>query len=179
MPAEPAPGCLSPAFDKTGFYILDTILAQDFDALKDILIHLVLPSVTLGLTLSGIFIRLTRANMLDVLKSRLYSGSRSPGHASPSGGVQTCHDECFCAHPDHDGVTGCPALMGGALLTESTFSWPGMGRLLLERIYLRDYPTIQGVIVIFALIVAAVSLGRGYYLRHGGSSGEVLVLLPT
>jgi peptide/nickel transport system permease protein len=48
--------------------------------------------------------------------------------------------------------------MGGAILTETTFSWPGMGRLLLERIYLRDYPTIQGVIVIFALIVAAVSL---------------------
>jgi peptide/nickel transport system permease protein len=50
------------------------------------------------------------------------------------------------------------ALMGGAILTETTFSWPGMGRLLLERIYLRDYPTIQGVIVVFALIVAAVSL---------------------
>jgi len=49
-------------------------------------------------------------------------------------------------------------LMAGAVLTESTFSWPGMGRLLLERIYLRDYPTIQGVIVIFALMVAFVSL---------------------
>jgi peptide/nickel transport system permease protein len=49
-------------------------------------------------------------------------------------------------------------LMGGAILTENTFSWPGMGRLLVERIYLRDYPTIQGVIVIFALIVAFVSL---------------------
>jgi peptide/nickel transport system permease protein len=49
-------------------------------------------------------------------------------------------------------------LMAGAVLTETTFSWPGMGRLLLERIYLRDYPTIQGVIVIFAVIVALISL---------------------
>jgi peptide/nickel transport system permease protein len=49
-------------------------------------------------------------------------------------------------------------LMAGAVLTETTFSWPGMGRLLLERIYLRDYPTIQGVIIVFALIVAMVSL---------------------
>ena len=48
--------------------------------------------------------------------------------------------------------------MAGAMLTENTFSWPGVGRLLLERIYLRDYPTIQGVIVIYALIVAFVSL---------------------
>lgn len=49
-------------------------------------------------------------------------------------------------------------LLSGAILTESTFSWPGMGRLLLERIYLRDYPTIQGVIVVFALLVSIVSL---------------------
>ena len=49
-------------------------------------------------------------------------------------------------------------LMAGAVLTETTFSWPGMGRLLLERIYLRDYPTIQGVIVVFAVIVALISL---------------------
>ena len=49
-------------------------------------------------------------------------------------------------------------LLAGAILTESTFSWPGMGRLLLERIYLRDYPTIQGVIVVYTLFVSAVSL---------------------
>jgi peptide/nickel transport system permease protein len=49
-------------------------------------------------------------------------------------------------------------LMAGAVLTETTFSWPGMGRLLLERIYLRDYPTIQGVIIVIALIVATASL---------------------
>jgi peptide/nickel transport system permease protein len=49
-------------------------------------------------------------------------------------------------------------LLAGAILTESTFSWPGMGRLLLERIYLRDYPTIQGVIVVYTLIVSAMSL---------------------
>ena len=58
---------------------------------------------------------------------------------------------------------GAPAakvviLMAGAVLTETTFSWPGMGRLLLERIYLRDYPTIQGVIIFIALLVALVSL---------------------
>jgi peptide/nickel transport system permease protein len=50
------------------------------------------------------------------------------------------------------------ALLAGAILTETTFSWPGMGRLLVERIYLRDYPTIQGVIVVFAFFVSLVSL---------------------
>jgi peptide/nickel transport system permease protein len=49
-------------------------------------------------------------------------------------------------------------LMAGAVLTETTFSWPGMGRLLLERIYYRDYPVIQGVIIVIALFVATASL---------------------
>ena len=49
-------------------------------------------------------------------------------------------------------------LLAGAVLTENTFNWPGMGRLLLERIYLRDYPVIQGVIIMFALAVALASL---------------------
>ena len=49
-------------------------------------------------------------------------------------------------------------LLSGAILTENTFSWPGMGRLLVERIYLRDYPTVQGVIAVFAIMVSAISL---------------------
>jgi peptide/nickel transport system permease protein len=49
-------------------------------------------------------------------------------------------------------------LLAGAILTESTFSWPGMGRLLVQRIYLRDYPTIQGVIVVYAFMVSLISL---------------------
>jgi peptide/nickel transport system permease protein len=48
--------------------------------------------------------------------------------------------------------------MAGAVLTETTFSWPGMGRLLLERIYARDYPVIQGVIIMITLVVAGASL---------------------
>jgi peptide/nickel transport system permease protein len=145
------------AFDNTGFYILDTILAQDFDALKDILIHLVLPSVTLGLYQSGIFIRLTRANMLDVLKSDYILAAEARGVKHHRVVYKHAMMNAFVPILTMMGLQ-VAALMGGAILTETTFSWPGMGRLLLERIYLRDYPTIQGVIVIFALIVAAVSL---------------------
>jgi peptide/nickel transport system permease protein len=145
------------AFENTGFYILDTILAQDFDALKDILIHLVLPSVTLGLTLSGIFIRLTRANMLDVLKSDYILAAEARGVRHHRVVYKHAMMNAFVPILTMMGLQ-VALLMGGAILTETTFSWPGMGRLLLERIYLRDYPTIQGVIVVFALIVAAVSL---------------------
>ena len=144
-------------FDRTGLYVLDTILARDFRALGDVLIHLVLPCVTLGLVLSGIFIRLTRANMLDVLKADYILAAEARGIRHRRVVYKHALLNAFVPILTMMGLQ-VAILMAGAVLTESTFSWPGMGRLLLERIYLRDYPTIQGVIVIFALIVALVSL---------------------
>jgi peptide/nickel transport system permease protein len=144
-------------FERTGFYIIDALMIKDFSALKDILIHLILPSFTLGLTLSGIFIRLTRANMLDVLKSDYILAAEARGIKHHRVVYRHALLNAFVPILTMMGLQ-VALLMAGAVLTESTFSWPGMGRLLLERIYLRDYPTIQGVIVMFALIVALVSL---------------------
>ncbi|MGD8261663.1 MAG: ABC transporter permease [Desulfobacterales bacterium] len=151
------PRVFASTFELTGFYVLDTILTKDFSALGDVLIHLVLPSVTLGLTLSGIFIRLTRANMLDVLKADYILAAEARGIRHRRVVYKHALLNAFVPILTMMGLQ-VALLMAGAVLTESTFSWPGMGRLLLERIYLRDYPTIQGVIVIFALIVALVSL---------------------
>ncbi len=145
------------SFERTGFYLLDTALAQNWAAFRDVAWHLVLPSVTLGLVISGIFVRLTRANMLDVLKSDYIVAARARG-LSPWRVVYK--------HGLKNALVPIVTMLGlqfalllaGAVLTETTFSWPGMGRLLLERIYLRDYPTIQGVIVMFALFVALASL---------------------
>jgi peptide/nickel transport system permease protein len=144
-------------FEHTGFYIIDALMIKDFSALKDILIHLILPSFTLGLTLSGIFIRLTRANMLDVLQSDYILAAEARGIKHHRVVYKHALLNAFVPILTMMGLQ-VALLMAGAVLTETTFSWPGMGRLLLERIYLRDYPTIQGVIVIFALIVALVSL---------------------
>jgi peptide/nickel transport system permease protein len=144
-------------FENTGLYIIDTLLIGDFDALKDVLMHLVLPSVTLGLMLSGIFIRLTRANMLDVLQSDYILAAEARGIRHHRVVYRHAILNAFVPILTMMGLQ-VALLMAGAVLTENTFSWPGMGRLLLERIYLRDYPTIQGVIVVFALIVALVSL---------------------
>ena len=144
-------------FEVTGFYLIDTLLIWDWEAFRDVAYHLVLPSVTLGFMLSGIFIRLTRANMLDILKSDYILAAEARGIR---------HNRVVYKHGLMNAFVPILTMMGlqigllmaGAILTESTFSWPGMGRLLLERIYMRDYPTIQGVIVVFALIVAFFSL---------------------
>jgi peptide/nickel transport system permease protein len=151
------PRIFASTFEQTGIYLIDTLLIWDFEAFWDVAHHLVLPSVTLGLMLSGIFVRLTRANMLDVLKSDYILAAEARGIR---------HKKVVYKHGLMNAFVPILTMMGlqvgllmaGAILTESTFSWPGMGRLLLERIYMRDYPTIQGVIVIFALLVAFCSL---------------------
>ena len=151
------PRVFASMFEKTGFYVLDTLLVWDLNALGDVLLHLILPAFTLGLVLSGIFVRLTRANMLDVLKSDYVIAAEARGIR---------HRRIVYKHALKNAMIPILTMMGlqiallmaGAILTETTFSWPGMGRLLLERIYLRDYPTIQGTIIVFALIVAGASL---------------------
>lgn len=148
---------LSSTFEQSGFYVIDTLRAGNYAAFGDVMHHLVLPAFTLGLTLSGIFVRLTRANMLDVLKADYIVAAEARG---------ITHTKIVYRHALKNAMIPILTMMGlqvallmaGAILTETTFSWPGMGRLLLERIYLRDYPTIQGVIIVYALFVAMVSL---------------------
>jgi len=151
------PRVFASTFEKTGLYLVDTVLVHDLSALGDVLLHLILPSFTLGLVLSGIFIRLTRANMLDVLKADYITAAEARGIRHGKIVYKHALKNAFIPILTMMGLQ-IALLMAGAVLTETTFSWPGMGRLLLERIYLRDYPVIQGVIIVIALVVASASL---------------------
>jgi peptide/nickel transport system permease protein len=95
--------------------------------------------------------------MLDVLKSDFVLASRARGVPERTVVYRHALKNALIPIITMLGLQ-FSALLAGAILTETTFSWPGMGRLLLERIYLRDYPTIQGIIVVYALIVSLVSL---------------------
>jgi len=145
------------SFERTGFYIIDTLIRLDFRAFADVLVHLFLPSLTLGLVLSGVFVRLTRANMLDVLRSDYVLAARARGIPERKVVYRHALKNAFIPILTMLGLQFA-ILLSGAILTETTFSWPGMGRLLVERIYLRDYPTVQGVIAVFAIMVSAISL---------------------
>jgi peptide/nickel transport system permease protein len=151
------PRVFASTFEQTGFYLIDTLLVKNFAAFSDVAMHLVMPSVTLGLVVSGIFVRLTRANLLDVLKSDYIVAAQARG--IPERKVVYKHGLKNALVPILT-MLGLQfaLLMAGAVLTETTFSWPGMGRLLLERIYARDYPVIQGVVIMIALVVALASL---------------------
>ncbi len=148
---------LTADFEGTGFYLFDTLAKGNLEAFADVGLHLILPALTLGVTLSGVFLRLTRANMLDSLKSDYVLAARARGLSEGKVVYGHALGNAFVPVLTMLGLQFA-VLLAGAILTETTFSWPGMGRLLLERIYLRDYPTVQGIIVIFALFVSLISL---------------------
>lgn len=142
---------------RTNFYVLDALLAHDWVALKSALLHLVLPSLTLGLVLTGPFIRLTRVNMIEILQSDFIIAGRARG--LPEGKLVYRHAlrNTFIPILTLLGLQFA-LLLAGAVLTETTFSWPGVGRYLVERIQLRDYTAVQATIAVFALFVGLISV---------------------
>ena len=153
-----APGA-APSSDEliTGMYTVDAILTGNWDLLGDALRHLVLPSITLGLVLAGIFTRLTRANMLDVLEQDFITAGRARGLRERVLVYKHGLRNAFIPIVTLLGLQ-VALLLAGAILTETTFSWPGLGRLVVDRIYDRDFTTLQGSILFFALLVTSVSL---------------------
>ena len=141
----------------TGLYVLDSILTLNIPSLISAIRHLILPSITLGIYLSGIYTRLTRSNMLEVLRKDFITAAKARG--LPEGTVIYKHalKNAFIPILTMMGLQFA-LLLAGAILTETTFSWPGMGTFLAERIFYRDYPTVQGTIVFFAILVVTVSL---------------------
>jgi peptide/nickel transport system permease protein len=122
-----------------------------------VMAHLVLPTFTLGLILSGVFVRLTRINVIETQHSDYISAARARGIRER---VLTYKHALKNAMIPVITLIGLQVaiLLAGAVLTETVFSWPGMGRYLVERISSRDYTAVQGGIAIFALLVAVISL---------------------
>ncbi len=141
----------------TGMYLLDSVLTGNWPSFVNAAKHLILPSVTLGLYLSGIFTRLTRSNMLNSLRQDFVTAARARGISENRVVVRHALKNAFIPILTMMGLQFA-LLLAGAVLTESTFSWPGLGRFLVERIGYRDFPSIQGTVAFFAILVAVVSL---------------------
>lgn len=141
----------------TGLYLVDSLLSLNLSQFGAALYHLTLPSLTLGVLLSGIFERVVRVNLKQTLKSDYVEAARARG--IPERRVLLAHALKNALIPTVSvlGLTFA-ALLGGAILTEVTFSWPGLASRLYEAISARDYPTVQGVVVFFAAIVVAASI---------------------
>jgi ABC-type dipeptide/oligopeptide/nickel transport system permease component len=119
--------------------------------------HLVLPSVTLGLASSALIARMTRSSMLEVLGQDYVRTARSKGLAEPT--VLRRHALRSALIPVVT-VVGLQlgGLLGGAVLTETVFAWPGLGRLAVGAIYSRDIPLVQGAVLFTAVVFVLVNL---------------------
>jgi len=151
------PGVMPPN-PVTGFLLLDGILNKNIEIIFSSIKHLILPSVTLGILLSGIFSRSLRLNLEEILKKDYIQAAKSRGindsrilfkHALPNTLLPVLT------------ITGLTvsSLIGGALLIEITFSWPGIALGLQEAINQRDYPVVQGIVVVISSIVVMISIG--------------------
>lgn len=141
----------------TNFYVIDSLITRNWDALKSSITHLILPATTLGLALCGVFIRLTRVNMIEMLQSDFITAGRARGLPERRLVYKHALRNTFIPILTLLGLQFA-ILMAGAVLTETTFSWPGVGRYLVERIELRDYTAVQSTIAVFAIFVAFISM---------------------
>ena len=141
----------------TGLYLVDSLLTFNLPQFFTSIYYLTLPCLTLGLLLSGIFERIVRVNLRKTLQSEYVEAARARG--IPESTILFSHALKNALIPVITvmGLTFA-ALLGGAVLTEVTFSWPGLGNRLYEAISLRDYPTVQGIMVFFGSIVVFASI---------------------
>jgi peptide/nickel transport system permease protein len=121
-------------------------------------LNLILPSIALGLIYMALIARITRATMLEVLSQDYVRTARAKGVGQ--GGILFVHALKNAAVPIVTIVgIGFASLIGGAVVTESVFAIPGLGRLTVDAILRRDYPVIQGVVLMFSFIYVLVNLG--------------------
>jgi len=141
----------------THIYTIDTLWNGDWDAFVDVVKHLILPAVTLGLVTAGVFIRLVRVNVIRTMKDDYIEAARARGINERS--VVYHHAFRNALVPVITVVAlSIALLLSGAVLTETTFNWPGIGNTLLVYLRNRDYAAVQGIVVVFALVVVLASL---------------------
>jgi dipeptide transport system permease protein len=141
----------------TGFMLIDSLISGDEGAFRSALSHLVLPAIALGTIPLAVIARMTRSAMLEVLREDYVRTARAKGLSRAR--VVLVHALRNALIPVIT-VIGLQVgtLLAGAILTETIFSWPGIGKWLVEAIHRRDYPVVQGGILMSATIIILVNL---------------------
>ncbi len=154
---EASPQTLFIVPEHTHVLLIDAFLSGDRQSIVDVLQHVALPALTLGIGICGVFIRLVRVNILQTVQSDYVEAAQARGIAR--GKVMRNHAFRNALVPVVT-VIGLQValLLSGAVLTETTFNWPGLGQKLFKYISGRDYGAVQGIITMFALVVVVTSV---------------------
>jgi dipeptide transport system permease protein len=141
----------------TGFMLVDSLLSSDKGAFRSALSHLVLPAIALGTIPLAVIARMTRSSMLEVLREDYVRTARAKGASTFR--VIAIHALRNALIPVVTTIgLQVGTLLAGAILTETIFSWPGIGKWLVEAIGRRDYPAVQGGILLSATTIIVVNL---------------------
>ena len=156
----PVSGRIAIQFDippVTGFMLIDSLLSSDKGAFRSALSHLILPSIALGTIPLAVIARMTRSSMLEVLREDYVRTARAKGASTfRIVGIHALRNALIPVVTTIGLQVG--TLLAGAILTETIFSWPGIGKWLVEAIHRRDYPAVQGGILMSASVIIGVNL---------------------
>ena len=158
----------------THFYLLDSLLTANWSAFWDVLQHLILPAVTLGLVVSGVLIRLIRVNLLQTMQGDYVEAARARGVSERRVVIHHAFRNALVPVVTVAGLQFA-ILLGGVVLTEQTFNWPGFGSELIRYLDERDYIAVQGIITIFAVFVVLILAADRPRQRLHRPEGEVLM----
>ena len=155
---------VQPPPTRTGLYVIDSLLAGDFDALRSSLVHLVLPSLTLGYFSTAVVARMTRSSMLEVLGQDYMRTARAKGLRESVIVLRHGLRNALIPTITVIGLT-FGSLLSGAVLTETIFSWPGLGRYATASAVSLDFPAVLGVTLLAAIVypVANLVVDVAYY----------------
>lgn len=142
---------------RTGLHIIDAILARNTSALRDALEHLILPAITLATVPMAIIARITRSSMLEVLNQDYIRTAYAKGLRARTVILRHALRNAMLPIITIIGLQ-LGTLLSGAVLTETIYSWPGVGKWLFDSIVARDYPIVQSMTLIIAMIYIVVNL---------------------
>jgi len=149
----------------SGFYALDALIHLNWTALRDILWHLIMPAIALGTIPMAMTTRMTRSSMLEVLRQDYINTARAKGLRENVVVMKHALKNALIPVVTVVGLN-FGLLLGGAILTETVFAWPGLGTWLLDSINARDYPAVQGGVLfigaVFIIINLLVDLSYGW-----------------
>jgi peptide/nickel transport system permease protein len=141
----------------TNFYILDALLTRNWTAFRDAIWHIIMPAVTLSTIPTAIVARMTRSAMLDVLRQDYIKTAKAKGLS---------HFKVIFKHALRNALIPVVTtiglqfgvLLGGAILTETIFAWPGVGKWMYDAVMQRDYMVIQGGVLFIATLFVVINL---------------------
>jgi peptide/nickel transport system permease protein len=143
--------------ERTGFYLFDSLMQKNWPAVWDMLTHVFMPALALGVNMLGILMRVTRSAVLEVMNEEYVVTARAKGLNEKN---VVWHHVASNALIPVITVVGLElgTLLSGSIIVETVFAWPGSGSLLITALNARDYPLVTGVVMTYTMAFVAINL---------------------